>query len=161
LPAGKFHDPDGSNLGRTARIAQSGLRLPTPDNDNDDDNEDSDNDHDNDEDDNDDSGDNVTQPPGVVSSEAPTDTMATSSTSHPPKTERKRRQRLRSSVDEDYPIYLELRLQLVFGEAPCRDTVASYWIGVSRGRMEMVMDFVAARCSDWEGEWDVIPDVPE
>ena len=132
LPAGKFHDPDGINLGRTARIAQSGLRLPPAKRDNDDSND--------------------------VFHEPRSEASATSSS---PPAEGNVQKQLQPSPDEDYPIYLELRLQLVFGEPPCRDTVASYWVGVSRGRMEAVMDFVAARCSDWEGEWNILPHVPE
>eukprot|EP00045_Choanoeca_perplexa_P008686 m.81759 g.81759 ORF g.81759 m.81759 type:complete len:606 (-) comp14578_c1_seq1:123-1940(-) len=140
LPAGKFHDPDGANLKRVAHIAQSGLGLPMA----------RDNDSNND--------DNGDKPdPGAAAS----DTPRTAAGADPGGAEGSFRPRLESSPDEDYPIYLELRLQLVFGEAPCRETVASYWLGLSRGRMEAVMDYVMAHCSDWEGEWTVIPDVPD
>ncbi|EDQ85701.1 uncharacterized protein MONBRDRAFT_38712 [Monosiga brevicollis MX1] len=52
------------------------------------------------------------------------------------------RRRLRSNEDEDYPLYICLRQQLVFGEPPTAGTVAQYWLGVSRGRLEPAFQYL-------------------
>ena len=63
--------------------------------------------------------------------------------------------RARLRVDDDFPVYLELRLQLLFGEAPTADTVASYCLGLSRGRIDVLFDFINSRCAD-EASWEIL-----
>ena len=60
--------------------------------------------------------------------------------------------------EEDYPYYLELRLQLIFGRKPTAKTTASYWLALSRGRIDAVYDFLSAHCSaaQMNKEWEVV-----
>jgi hypothetical protein len=60
--------------------------------------------------------------------------------------------------EQDYPYYLELRLQLIFGRRPTAKTTASYWLALSRGRIDAVYDFLEAHCSaaQMNKEWEVV-----
>eukprot|EP00730_Choanoeca_flexa_P015915 TRINITY_DN7420_c0_g1_i1.p1 TRINITY_DN7420_c0_g1~~TRINITY_DN7420_c0_g1_i1.p1 ORF type:complete len:643 (+),score=137.95 TRINITY_DN7420_c0_g1_i1:281-2209(+) len=147
-PSGKFHDPTGINRARSARIAQSAWRRSLPSGE-------SDSDH----------GSSLAQ--SMTASVDP-DTLE-DGCSHNDHVGKRLDSTSSLLPDDDdaggdqdhYPMYLELRLQLVFGEPPRRDTVASYWLALSRGRIQAVYDAVDTRCSDWQAEWDVIAEVPD
>lgn len=61
--------------------------------------------------------------------------------------------------EEQHPQYLELRMQLIFGQKPTVETTQAYWLALSPGRIDHLFAFLWKHCESESHEpknWEVL-----